>query len=115
MIVTDCLFCAIAAGSIPAAVVWESDDIVAFKDVNPQAPVHILVIPRRHFRDTAALAAADPTLAAALMSAACDVARASGLEGGYRLVLNTGRDGGQSVGHVHVHVLGGRRMLWPPG
>jgi histidine triad (HIT) family protein len=112
----SCLFCGIASGDIPGDVVLRSDRIVAFRDIAPAAPVHVLVIPVDHHSDLAALTAADPALATELMTSACEVAAAEGLsEGGYRLVANTGDDGGQTVHHVHVHVLGGRTMTWPPG
>lgn len=113
--VTDCLFCGIASGRIPATIVHETDDVVAFRDLDPQAPTHVLVIPRAHYPTMGELAAADPVLAAAVLSAAAAVAADEGLGTGFRVVLNTGRDGGQSVGHVHAHLLGGRPMLWPPG
>ena len=90
--------------------------LLAFRDVTPQAPVHVLVIPKEHHPNFAALYQADPALAARLMGAAARVARAEHLdESGYRLVINTGSDGGQTVDHAHVHVLGGRRLTWPPG
>jgi histidine triad (HIT) family protein len=113
---SDCLFCAIAAGDIPATVVHEDDRFVAFRDISPQAPVHVVVIPRAHYADIAELAAADEALAGGLMAAATSVAAVAGLAaGGFRVVLNTGADGGQTVPHVHAHVLGGRPMGWPPG
>lgn len=112
---TDCLFCRIAAGEIPAERVHETATTLAFRDVNPQAPVHVLVIPREHHADAAAVADADPSLLSDVLSAAVAVARAEGLDDGYRLVANTGRDGGQTVHHLHVHVLGGRGLSWPPG
>ena len=113
--VSDCLFCGIVAGDIPADVVGRSEEVVAFRDINPQAPVHVLVIPVRHFADAGELAAADPALAGSLMRAASEVAAAQGLDSGHRIVLNTGADAGQTVFHVHAHVLGGRSMTWPPG
>ena len=112
---TDCLFCAIVAGSIPTDRVHETERTLAFRDVSPQAPAHLLVVPKAHHPDVAALADADPSLLADLMVAAVAVARAEGLDGGFRLVVNTGVDGGQTVHHVHVHVLGGRSLGWPPG
>ena len=112
---SDCLFCAIVAGDIPATVVLETDDVVAFRDISPQAPTHVVVVPRDHHADAAALAAADPGLAGRLLAAGAAVAEAEGLDDGYRFVLNTGRDGGQTVFHVHLHVLGGRPLAWPPG
>ena len=112
---TDCLFCAIVAGSIPADRVHETERTLAFRDVSPQAPAHLLVVPKAHHGDVAALSDADPALLADVMVAAVAVARAEGLEGGFRLVVNTGADGGQTVHHLHVHVLGGRALGWPPG
>ncbi|MGH3346742.1 MAG: histidine triad nucleotide-binding protein [Nocardioides sp.] len=110
----DCLFCKIVAGEIPGDVVLSNDDVVAFRDVNPVAPTHVLVVPRRHTPNAAATAAEDPALVGALVSAAAEVAGAEGLDD-YRLVLNTGASAGQSVFHTHLHVLGGRAMTWPPG
>ena len=112
---SDCLFCRIVAGEIPSDVVLETDRVLAFRDVDPQAPTHVLVVPREHHADVAAVADADPTLLADVLQTAVAVARQEGLDGGYRLVANTGDDGGQSVHHLHVHVLGGRRLSWPPG
>ena len=112
---SDCLFCAIAAGAIPADVVYRDADALAFRDIAPQAPTHVVVIPKAHHADAAALAAADPALAGRLLAAGAEVAAAEGLSDGYRFVLNTGADGGQTVFHVHLHVLGGRPMGWPPG
>lgn len=112
---SDCLFCRIVADEIPADVVLRRDDVLAFRDINPQAPVHVLVIPAAHYADVAELAAADPELAGRLLQAAAEVATAQGLDSGYRVVLNTGADAGQSVFHVHAHVLGGRSLTWPPG
>lgn len=111
---SDCLFCSIAAGDIPATVVASDDDVVAFRDIDPQAPVHVLVVPRSHFANAGELAQADPELAGKLLSAAASVARAEGLTD-YRIVMNTGAGAGQSVFHVHAHVLGGRDLTWPPG
>lgn len=112
----SCPFCGIAAGSVPADVVHDSDRTIAFRDLRPQAPTHVLVIPREHHADVGTLAAADPDLLAEVMRATSAVAAAEGLaESGYRVVFNTGRDGGQTVFHVHAHVLGGRRLSWPPG
>ncbi len=113
---SDCLFCAIAAGDIPADIVHSDDDVVAFRDINAQAPVHVLVIPRAHYPDAAAVAAADPRLTAALVAACAAVAEREGIaDSGYRIVMNTGEHAGQSVHHVHFHVLGGRYLTWPPG
>ncbi len=111
----DCLFCSIAAGDIPSERVLETDDVLAFRDVNPQAPVHVLVVPRRHVEDLHSLAADDPILGE-LVRAAQQVAEQAGIAaGGYRVVANVGPDAGMSVPHLHLHVLGGRRMAWPPG
>ena len=104
----DCLFCRIAAGEIPATIVHETDTTLAFRDIDPKAPVHVLVIPKAHHPDVAALALADPAVAADVRGAAAAVAAAEGLRGdGYRLIFNTGRYAGQEVFHVHGHVLGG--------
>ena len=111
----SCLFCRIVAGEVPAQVVHETARTLAFRDVAPQAPVHVLVVPREHTPDVTALVDADPALAAEVLAAATAVARQEGLDGGFRLVVNTGADGGQTVGHLHVHVLGGRALGWPPG
>lgn len=105
--VADCLFCKIVAGEIPATVVRETPDTVAFKDLFPQAPTHDLVVPRAHYADAAELAARAPELAATLLAEAAEVAKAEGLDQGYRLVFNTGSHAGQTVFHVHLHVLGG--------
>lgn len=111
----DCLFCGIASGEVPAAVVRESPRTLAFRDINPQAPIHILVIPREHYRDLAAVAA-DASLLAEIAAAAHEVAVDEGVaDTGYRVVFNTGSNAGQTVSHVHAHVLGGRAMSWPPG
>jgi histidine triad (HIT) family protein len=111
----DCLFCKIVAGEIPAEVVHESDTVIAFRDLDPQAPTHVLVIPRSHYPNAAALAAGEPGTAAHLFDAARAIAEAEGLDNGYRLVFNTGADAHQTVFHAHLHVLGGRPMGWPPG
>jgi histidine triad (HIT) family protein len=118
--VTDCLFCRIVAGEVPADVVLDTDRVLAFRDLNPQAPTHVLVIPKEHHATVAALAAADPALLGEVVTGAQTVARQEKLvtedadEPGYRLVTNTGPDAGQTVHHVHVHLLGGRSMGWPP-
>lgn len=113
---SDCLFCKIAAGDVPADIVHESEDLLAFRDINPQAPVHILVIPRRHVPSLDEAGDGDGGLLGALLLAARDLARSEGIaEDGYRTVLNVGGDGGQTVHHVHVHLLGGRALTWAPG
>ena len=112
----DCLFCKIATGDIPAELVAESGRTIAFRDINPQAPTHVLVIPKDHHPDLAALAAADGSLLAEVAALAHRVAAAEGIAAdGYRVVFNTGPRAGQTVFHVHAHVLGGRDMTWPPG
>ncbi len=110
----DCLFCKIVAGDIPAEIVSETEHTLAFRDINPQAPTHVLVIPRVHQPDAASLAAAEPEAAAALLVETRRVAEAEGHES-YRLVFNTGEDAGQTVFHAHAHVLAGRGLTWPPG
>ena len=113
---SDCLFCKIAAKTIPAKLVHEDDRAVAFDDINPQAPVHTLVIPRKHVASLAELNEADAGLLGHLLLVGNQVAKQKGIaEGGYRLVVNTGRNGGQTVFHLHLHLLGGRPMHWPPG
>ena len=111
----SCLFCSIAAGDTPATVVHETARTVAFRDLHPMAPTHVLVIPRDHFATAAELAGADPAYAGEVLAAAAAVAQQEGLSSGYRLVANTGEDAGQTVHHAHIHVLGGRSMGWPPG
>ena len=110
-----CLFCRIVAGEVPATVVAETERTLAFRDVQPQAPVHVLVVPKDHYADAAELSDADPAYLAEVLAAAVEVARSEALDGGYRLVANTGDDGGQEVHHLHFHVLGGRGLGWPPG
>ena len=110
----DCLFCKIVAGEIPADVVLTTDRAVAFRDLNPQAPTHVLVVPRRHHANAAESAAADAGATAHLIEVAAQVAAAAGVED-YRLVFNTGPGVGQTVFHTHLHLLGGRAMTWPPG
>lgn len=115
--VTDetCLFCRIVAGDIPSSKVYETDDVYAFSDINPQAPVHVLVVPKDHHADAGALGVEDPALAGRLLAAAQAVAAQEGVaDGGYRIVFNTGESAGQTVFHVHAHVLGGRPLGWPP-
>ncbi len=111
----DCLFCKIVAGDIPATVVHETDTTLAFRDLEPQAPTHVLVVPRSHYPNAAALAEGEPDTAADLFDAAGKIAADEGLDAGYRLVFNTGREAHQTVFHVHMHLLGGRSMGWPPG
>jgi histidine triad (HIT) family protein len=113
---TSCLFCRIAAGEIPAEVVRSDPDVVAFRDLHPQAPTHILLIPRRHVPSVREMSEEDAHLMGKLFMMARDLAREEGIEeGGYRLVVNAGSDAGQTVFHIHLHLLGGRGMGWPPG
>jgi histidine triad (HIT) family protein len=114
--VPDCLFCKIVAGEVPATRVLESERTLAFRDINPQAPIHVLVIPKPHYPDLARIAAGDAGLLAEVAAQAHEVALAEGIgENGYRVVFNTGVNAGQTVDHAHAHVLGGRQMAWPPG
>ena len=111
VVTNDCLFCRIVTGEIPATVVHETETTLAFRDVGPKAPVHVLVIPKAHHADVAALAGADPVLAGQVLAAAVAVAKAEGLLGdGFRVIFNSGRYGGQEVFHVHAHVVGGRPL-----
>lgn len=112
---SECLFCAIVSGGIPADVVLRDDEVVAFRDIAPQAPVHVLVIPTRHVANAGELADLDTGLAGRLLQAAAQVAEQEGIGSDYRLVFNTGAGAGQSVFHAHAHVLGGRDLTWPPG
>ena len=111
----DCLFCKIVAGELNAEILHEAESTVAFRDIEPQAPTHVLVIPRSHHPNAAALAREAPDVAIELLKVADDVAAAEGLDDGYRLVFNTGAGVGQTVFHTHLHLLGGRSMTWPPG
>ncbi len=111
-----CIFCQIVAGAIPATIVYSSPDVTAIRDINPQAPTHVLVIPNRHIGSVADLGPAEASLLGRLFEVIGDVARAEGVaEKGFRVVANTGADAGQSVDHVHFHLLGGRGLAWPPG
>lgn len=113
---TDCIFCRIAAGEIPAKTILETDSLLAFHDLNPVAPHHALVIPRRHIATLDAAVPEDAAVLGELLLAGAEVARRLGIaESGYRSVINCNQDGGQSVYHVHLHVLGGRALSWPPG
>lgn len=112
----DCLFCRIIARELPAKIVHEDDQTVAFEDINPQAPTHILVVSRKHLAGLNDATAADAALLGHLQLVAAELAQKRGIaESGYRIVLNTGRGAGQSIFHIHVHLLGGRGMRWPPG
>ena len=112
----DCLFCKLIAGQIPATIVHQNDHLVAFKDITPQAPTHVLVVPRRHIGSLNDLSAGDDPLVGEMVRAAAAIAKENGhAERGYRMVLNCNADAGQTVFHLHLHVLGGRKMTWPPG
>lgn len=111
----DCLFCKIVAGDIPANRVYEDEFCIGFPDINPQAPVHLLIIPKIHIVSQARAQAEHKPLLGHLLATAADLARSHKLERGYRVVVNTGDDGGQTVHHLHLHLLGGRAMRWPPG
>ncbi len=116
----DCLFCKIASGAIPVTRLYETSEVLAFPDIHPQAPVHILVIPKQHFGSVADCTTGEEALLGSLLHAAAMVAKQQGLSlrpggGGFRVVINTGPDGGQTVDHLHLHLLGGRPMGWPPG
>ncbi len=112
----DCIFCKIAAGELPAEIVYKDDETVAFADINPAAPVHLLVIPRKHYTNVVEAAADDPALVGRMLTVLTRLAGEKGLlEDGFRIVCNTGTRGGQSVPHLHFHLLGGRSMAWPPG
>jgi len=111
----NCLFCKIIDGSIPSTAVYQDEQCYAFADIHPQAPVHVLIVPREHIDSVAVAGESDKPLLGHLFWAAAEIARAKGLPKGYRLVVNTGPDGGQTVDHLHIHLLGGRTMTWPPG
>ena len=111
---TDCLFCKIAAGDIPADKLYEDDEIVAFHDIAPQAPVHFLVIPKKHIQDPTGVSDEDEELIGKMMRRGAAIAKETGVKD-FRLVVNNGLEAGQTVFHLHMHVLGGRSMQWPPG
>jgi histidine triad (HIT) family protein len=112
---SDCLFCKIAAGEIPSDTVYRSEKVIAFRDINPAAPTHVLVIPVRHIASAADLDDADADLLAETFATMASLAESEGLSGGWRVVTNVGGDAGQSVHHLHFHLMGGRTMSWPPG
>jgi histidine triad (HIT) family protein len=114
--VADCLFCKIVAGQIPATLVFENEHVVAFKDITPRAPTHVLIVPRRHIPSLNDLAPEDDALVGEVVRAAAAIAKQHGLsDRGYRTVFNCNADAGQTVFHIHLHLLGGRTMSWPPG
>ena len=112
---SSCLFCQIATGERPATIVYRGDGVIAFRDIHPQAPTHILIIPTKHIGSVAEATAADEDLIGRMITTAKAIAQQENLSKGYRLVINTGTQAGQSVFHLHVHLLGGRVMHWPPG
>lgn len=112
---SDCIFCKIAAGQLGTPLVYEGPDVVAFRDLNPQAPVHILVIPKKHVERVSALIDSDLALVGKIHGAIKAIAKSEKLDNGFRVVTNDGKDGGQTVSHLHYHLLGGRQMNWPPG
>ena len=112
----DCLFCKIAAGEIPSTKVYEDELVYAFRDIEPQAPVHVLIIPKEHIKSANELNEENAQIVAHIYAVAAKIAKAEGVaEKGYRIVNNCGEDGGQTVGHLHFHLLGGRSLAWPPG
>jgi histidine triad (HIT) family protein len=113
---SDCLFCKIIAGQIPGSVVYQDEQLFAFKDINPQAPLHVLILPRRHIATLNDLTPADDALVGSMFRAAAALAKEQGYaDRGYRTVFNTNREAGQSVFHIHLHLLAGRSLAWPPG
>ena len=112
----DCLFCKIVAGDIPSSKVYEDDKVYAFRDIEPQAPVHILIIPKEHISSANELTEENASIVGHIFAVAAKIAKDEGIaDGGYRIVNNCGQDGGQTVGHLHFHMLGGRSLAWPPG
>jgi len=114
-VVANCMFCGIVQGQLPSTIVWEDDRIVAFRDINPQAPTHILIIPKQHIDSLDAATPNDLHVLGHLLISAQRIARDERLDSGHRLILNTGKDARQTVSHLHLHLLGGRRLEWPPG
>ena len=113
---SDCLFCKIVSGEIPCDKLYENDKLIAFRDIDPQAPTHILVIPKKHIRSINELEISDQNLAGEILLAAKEIASIENIESsGYRTIFNTNSDGGQTVYHIHMHVMGGRQLHWPPG
>ena len=113
---TDCLFCKMASGEIKPDIVFEDDDVLAFRDINPQAPTHVLIIPKKHIASINDIQSEDEALVGKLYKAAKTIAKQEGFsEKGYRVVMNCGEDAGQTVFHIHLHLLGGRQLTWPPG
>lgn len=116
MSANDCLFCKIIAGDIPAEIIYRDDQVLAFRDINPRAPIHVLVIPQKHVDSLASVTEEQRDIMGKIMIVAREIAAAEGLsESGYRAVINVGLDGGQTISHLHLHLLGGRTLHWPPG
>ncbi|MDI6757859.1 MAG: histidine triad nucleotide-binding protein [Endomicrobiia bacterium] len=111
----SCIFCRIVSGAVPSDKVYEDDKVFAFRDISPQAPVHILIVPKKHVAGLNELSDEDGDVVAALVAVAGKIASSSGLKNGWRLVANTGPDAGQTMDHLHFHILGGRKLTWPPG
>ena len=111
----DCLFCKIINGEIPSTLIYEDEKVIAFNDINPQAPVHFLVIPKEHIKSANAVNEENKELMGHIIFVASKIAKEEGLDDGYRIINNCGDDGGQTVDHIHFHILGKRKMLWPPG
>lgn len=112
---SDCLFCKIAAGEIPSTKVYENEYVYAFKDIDPQAPFHVIVIPKKHIASADMINAENSIEVARVFEAIAEIAKREKLDGGYRVVNNCGKDGGQTVGHIHFHLLARRNLAWPPG
>ncbi len=111
----DCLFCKIVAGDIPSTKIYESDEVLAFLDIDPQAPFHAVIIPKKHIKCADEITSENSTVIAKIFEAIAIISKEQGLEKGYRIVNNCGEDGGQTVGHLHFHMLGRRALAWPPG
>ena len=112
---SDCLFCKIVAGEIPSEKVYETEDVLAFKDIDPKAPFHVIVIPKKHMASAAEITAENSGVIAKVFEAIAVIAKENKLDGGFRVVNNCGEDGGQTVGHIHFHLLARRNLAWPPG
>ena len=111
----NCLFCKIAEGEVPSTKVYETDDVLAFRDIDPKAPFHVVIIPKTHIASAAEITADNSALIARVFEAAAVIAKEQGLKNGFRIVNNCGEEGGQTVGHIHFHMLAGRLLAWPPG
>lgn len=111
----DCIFCKIIAGEIPSSKVYEDEQVLAFRDIEPQAPFHVIIIPKQHIASAAEINGDNSHLIAKVFETAAKIAAAEGLDNGFRIVNNCGAEGGQTVGHIHFHMLAGRMLAWPPG